>query len=139
LNTAILPSKVLILVGAACLFWIMLFSVSFAKLSGLAPSNGWLMAGALAFASAAWILLMVREVRNAVELPDPYGSAELTDHERFQSEAPEVSPIFPADAPPAERWTPVQNPVRRRPRKARSERAEALPRDASSEIFHPDV
>ena len=123
-----------ILIAAACLVWIALFSVSFVNLSGLAVSNGWLMAVALVFAAAAWVLVMVREIRDAVELPDPFESGDLSDSERAQLERAPASAVFHGD-----RWTSAESPARRRPRKARSARVESVSQPASSDFFHPDV
>ena len=125
----------LILIGAACLAWILLFSAVFVNLSGFPGSKGWLIAAGLTFAAAAWALVAVRELRNAVELPDPFGGGDLPDRERFHPESAEISPVFPADRIPGGRWIPVEEAVRRRPRKARSSRIEI----ASPENFHPDV
>jgi hypothetical protein len=134
LIASILPPKVLILVGATCLVWITIFSLAFVNLSGLALSNAWLMAGALVFASAAWVLVMIREIRDAVEIPDPYGSGDLSGRKRSHLDRAEISSIFPGD-----RWFPAETVIRRRPRKARSAKGKTVSQSASSEIFHPDV
>lgn len=89
--------------------------MAFVNLSNLAPSNGWLIAAALVFATMAWVLVMLREIRDAVDLPDPYSDDVPNDHERFQLERAE-----PSLGGSGERWVPVQKPVRQRPRKARS-------------------
>lgn len=112
----------LILVGVACLAWITLFSVVFVNLTGIAPSNSWLVAIALIFASTAWVLVMIREFRDAVELPDSFAANDPYDHKRFQLEMAEASPISSG-----ERWIPVRAALRRRPRKSRSTRDETIP------------
>ena len=65
-----MPSKVLILLVAACLVWVGLLSMAFMALSGTAASTGFIVAGALVFAVVAWVLVMVREFRDSVQVSD---------------------------------------------------------------------
>ncbi len=60
----------LILLVAACLVWIGLLSLAFVIFSGTAVSAGWIVAGALVSAVVVWVLVMLREIRNAIKLPD---------------------------------------------------------------------
>lgn len=124
----------LILVGAACLVWILFFSLTFVELSGLALSNGLLMAVALIFASAAWLLVTLREIRNAVELPDPFATENLHDHPRFRPGDDENS-----TKTPLERWSQTRTQTPHRPRRTRSSKGEMVSPSAAPEIFHPDV
>ncbi len=136
LISSFLSSKLLILVGAACLFWIGLLSLAFMALSGLAVSSGWIMAGALVCATFAWMLVMFREIRDAVEIPDPFDSETSFNREMVEMESSE---IFSEELGSAERWIPLQKPVRRRPRGARSGLIKVSSQSGSSEFFHPDV
>lgn len=136
LISSFLSSKLLILVGAACLFWIGLLSLTFMALSGFAVSSGWIMAGALLCATFAWMLVMFREIRDAVEMPDPFESEISFSREMAEMERAE---IFVDEMGSTERWIPLQKPVRRRPRGARSGLIKVSSQSGSSEFFHPDV
>lgn len=60
----------LILLVAACLVWIGILSLAFLAFSGMSFSSGWIVAGALFFAVMAWVVVMFREFRGAIALPD---------------------------------------------------------------------
>lgn len=79
--TSFLPSKILILLVAACLVWIGILSLAFLAFSGMAVSSGWIVAGALFFAVLAWILVMFREIRGAVTIPDTSATGERGEGE----------------------------------------------------------
>ncbi len=64
------PSKVTILLLASCLIWIGGISLVVAFFLGTAVTTGWIIAGALFAAVLVWVLVMVREIRDAIELPD---------------------------------------------------------------------
>lgn len=70
MNFPFLPSKVLILLVAACLVWVGLLSLAFVVLSGTVASTGFMVAGALVCAVVAWVLVMIREIRDSSEVPD---------------------------------------------------------------------
>lgn len=76
MSTSFLPSKTLILLVAACLVWIGILSVAFLAFSGMSLSSGWIVAGALFFAVVAWVLVMFREIRGAITLPDTSATGE---------------------------------------------------------------
>jgi hypothetical protein len=64
----ILPSKILILLLAACLMWIGLLSIAFMLFMGQGAVVGWIVAGVLAFSLIVWVGLMLFEVRQAFEV-----------------------------------------------------------------------
>lgn len=76
LNNSFLPSKLLILLVAACLSWIGLLSLAFVCFFGTGLSAGWIFAGALILALMVWFVLMFSEFRQAIEMPEE-ASAEL--------------------------------------------------------------
>ena len=43
---------------------------------GTAATTGWIIAGALVFAVAVWMIVMAREVRNAIDLTEHFESEE---------------------------------------------------------------
>lgn len=65
-----MPSKVLVVIVAACLIWIGLISLAIVLVSGASISVGWIIAGVLALAGVVWGLVMMREIRDAIKLPD---------------------------------------------------------------------
>lgn len=79
--TSFAPSKILILLVAACLVWIGIISLAVLAFSGMAVSSGWIVAGALAFAVVAWVLVMAREIRSAVTMPDTSAVGERLEGE----------------------------------------------------------
>ena len=63
------PSKVAVLLAIACLAWVGILSLAFVFLLGAAITTGWIIAGALVLAMAVWFIVMMREIRKAVEWP----------------------------------------------------------------------
>ena len=57
----------LILLTATCLLWVGFLSLAFLFLLGLGLSAGWIIAGSMVLALAAWALLMASELRQAPE------------------------------------------------------------------------
>ncbi|HEX7261515.1 MAG TPA: hypothetical protein VF258_06835, partial [Luteolibacter sp.] len=53
----------------SCLAWIGAISFAVVYFMGTAASTGWIIGGVLFLALAAWIVVMRREIRNAIELP----------------------------------------------------------------------
>lgn len=60
----------LILLVAACLVWVGLLSMGFMLLSGTVASTGFIVAGALVCAVVAWVLVMIREIRDSIQVSD---------------------------------------------------------------------
>lgn len=75
-----MPSKVLILLVASCLVWIGMIALAVLALSGIPFSSGWIAAGALFFAIAAWIIVMFREMRESFFLPDSNCGSDRHQH-----------------------------------------------------------
>ncbi|RYD31908.1 MAG: hypothetical protein EOP85_22275, partial [Verrucomicrobiaceae bacterium] len=71
----------MILLVAACLVWIGIISVAVLIFSGMSISTGWLIAGALFCAVMAWVLIMAREIRDAIVLPDAVEIGDRTNGE----------------------------------------------------------
>ncbi|WP_348216546.1 hypothetical protein [Luteolibacter sp.] len=69
----------LILLVAACLVWVGLLSLAYVLLSGTTISSGWIVAGALVFAVIAWVLVMIREIRDSILVPDFSAHGERVD------------------------------------------------------------
>jgi hypothetical protein len=67
MNT-ILPSKVLIVLLASCLFWAGGISLAVMWFAGTPMTIGWIMAGALVLALLVWLAVMSHEIRHAMEL-----------------------------------------------------------------------
>ena len=65
-----MPPKMLILLLAACLVWIVVLSIAFLAMSGTAASTGFIVAGSLVGAAVAWVLVMIREIRDAIQVSD---------------------------------------------------------------------
>jgi hypothetical protein len=78
LITPLLPAKPLILLLAACLVWTGILSLGYLAFTKLALSSGWIIGGALAFAVVAWLLVMFREFRQAIPMPDFSANGERT-------------------------------------------------------------
>lgn len=66
--TAILPSKVLIVLLASCLFWIGGISLAVMWFAGTSVTTGWIVAGSLVLALLVWLAVMSHEIRHAIEL-----------------------------------------------------------------------
>ncbi len=137
-----LPFKVLILVVAACLVWITLISAAVIALTGVAASNGWIVAGALLFSAVAWVLVMIREIRNSVRMPDDFKNgeslnADIPGHELSRNKRMAVTSGNPMDS--ARSITVKTRSPRIQPHKARSSRAGRLEPAKVAEFFHPDV
>jgi hypothetical protein len=64
------PSKLLILLVFSCLVWIGIISCGIMLLVGNGFSVGWIVAGVLLLATLIWVVVMFREFRNAVEIPE---------------------------------------------------------------------
>lgn len=82
LSCPFLPSKVFVLLAAACLGWIGLLSLAFVFFMGTGVSAGWIFAGALVLALAIWAVVMFGEFRRAIDLtqaaePDVLEDCEL--------------------------------------------------------------
>ena len=67
----------LILLAVSCLAWIGLLSLAFVFFFGTAISAGWILGGALLLAVTVWIVVMFREIRDAIEIPDSFASEDL--------------------------------------------------------------
>lgn len=78
--TSFIPSKILILLVAACLVWVGIISLAVAVFSG-SVSFGWVVAGAIVLAVMAWLLVMAREIRGAVTVPDTSAVGERHEGE----------------------------------------------------------
>lgn len=59
---------------ASCLIWIGGISLAIVCFMGTAVTTGWIMAGALLIALAIWVIVMAKEIHNAIELPDFFSS-----------------------------------------------------------------
>ncbi len=79
MNIPCVLSKVLILLGAACLLWIGMISVGLAVVMGTGVSMGWIVAGVLVVTLVICGLAMSREIRNAVVLPESYSEDSLEE------------------------------------------------------------
>lgn len=84
LSCSLLPSKVFVLLAAACLGWIGLLSLAFMLFMSTGVSAGWIFAGALVLALGIWVVVMFGEFRRAIELTQAEAPEELEDRE-FQS------------------------------------------------------
>ena len=69
LKTSFLPSKILVLLGGACLVWIGILSLAFMLLTGKGIAAGWIFAGALFLALTVWVVVMFREFLHAMGWP----------------------------------------------------------------------
>jgi uncharacterized protein (DUF58 family) len=101
LNTPILPSRVLVLLAAASLSWIAILTGAVLALTGSGISALWIVAGALVFALAVWVIVMFREFRLAAFTST---SAQVIEQEeravrspaiRHKALKPRRIPIFP--------------------------------------------
>ena len=80
MNVSLKPSKLLIVLVASSLAWIGVLTLATVTFSGIAVSTGWLIAGAMLLALMAMVLVIFKEVRRAIELPDYLAEAELALH-----------------------------------------------------------
>ena len=69
LKTSFLPSKILVLLGGACLVWIGILSLAFMLLTGKGIAAGWIFAGALFLALTVWVIVMFKEFIHAMGWP----------------------------------------------------------------------
>jgi type VI protein secretion system component VasK len=69
----------LVLLLASCLVWIGGISLAVAFFLGTAVTTGWILAGALFLAVCIWCVVMIREIRQAIELPDYPANDEARD------------------------------------------------------------
>ena len=84
LSSSLLPSKVFVLLAAACLGWVGLLSLAFMFLMGTGVSAGWIFGGAMVLVLAIWVVVMFGEFRRAIELAQadtPEELEELEDRE----------------------------------------------------------
>lgn len=79
LKTSFLPSKILILLGGACLAWIGILSLAFMLLAGKGVAAGWIVAGALFLGLAVWVVVMFREFLHATGWPSALDHDETDD------------------------------------------------------------
>lgn len=70
------PSKLLILLVVSCLIWIWIISFGVMLLSGSGISVGWIVAGVLLLATLIWVVVMFREFRDAIEIPEYFPPLE---------------------------------------------------------------
>lgn len=63
------PPKILIVLAISCLAWIGAISFAVVYFMGMAASTGWIIGGGLLLAFAVWVVVMLRQIRNAIELP----------------------------------------------------------------------
>lgn len=93
LKFPLLPSKVLVLLTAACLVWIGLLSLAFVFVMGTGASAGWIVAGLLFCALLVWAVVMRGEYRNAIDLTEDFEPDACLDC-RLHSAA-DSSPVPP--------------------------------------------
>jgi hypothetical protein len=72
------PSKILIVLAISCLAWIGAISFAVVYFLGTAVSTGWIIGGILFVALAVWVVVMLREIRNAIELPNSLSNSDGT-------------------------------------------------------------
>jgi membrane protein implicated in regulation of membrane protease activity len=84
LNVSLQLLKVLIVLVAACLFWIGALSLAVVAFAGGAIFTGWMIAGALLLALMVSLFVVFREIRRATELPDYLSQIELSVPEETQ-------------------------------------------------------
>ncbi len=128
---------------AVCLLWIGLLSLAFTELSGFKVAGGWMLAGALIFASVAWVLVMIREMGNATDMPDDFGAeGPLFPDQAEMDGAKESSSVFPrsGDRQSGEKWSTQLTTGRRgRTRKVRSTVTTPPAGSYHPEFFNPDI
>ena len=95
MNVSLKPSKLLILLVASSLAWIGVLTLAAVELFGIEVSTGWIIAGAMMLGLVAMVLVIFKEVRRAIELPDYLAEAELARHGAFRlrfsrSNSPEI-------------------------------------------------
>jgi hypothetical protein len=64
------PSKALILLVASCLVWVLGISTALVFFFGSDAKLGWILAGSLVFSAMVWLLVMAREIRQAIDLSE---------------------------------------------------------------------
>lgn len=106
------PSKILIVLAISCLVWIGAISFAVVYFMGTAASTGWIVGGGLLLALAVWVVVMLRQIRNAVELPT---CADCTIDESDKSTLGRSRPGIME----SRKMTPVRS-HKSRPRKLRS-------------------
>ena len=98
MNSPFQMSKVIILLALSCLVWIAGLSLAFMLFLGSTVSAAWILGVALAFAVIVWLVVMIGELRQAIEVVDPFtrrGGRELTaraDRKSFRRGAPRRVP-----------------------------------------------
>lgn len=140
--TSLLPFKVLILLVAACLAWIGLLSAAFLMLGGTTVATGWIVAGALALAALAWILVMFREIQNSVQMPDHFTNDEPMSGDvnvLGRSRIVRITPTSRDRKVSDRRQMALVGSSKTRPRHGRSLRAGHSGSPNIVEFFHPDV
>ncbi len=113
----------LILLMAACLTWVGILSLASVMMSWLAYTTGWIVAGGLVCAVIAWLLVMVREIRDAVELPDFFAEGQRQEGYDESGESTEVRPCLSISQRmmmSRRSMTPFRSGSKSRPRKLRS-------------------
>ena len=58
LNRLLLKSKVLILLAAACMVWLVILKLAFLVFTGSGVTAGWIFAGALVLAMSVWMAVI---------------------------------------------------------------------------------
>ena len=89
LNASFLPSKIFVLVLAACAVWVVILTAAFLFFTGYGVSAGWIFAGAILTALVCWSGLMIRELRQALDYNEPEDS-EMDDCELFLGHEPSM-------------------------------------------------
>lgn len=116
-NIPLRSLKVLVLLGAACSLWIGLISVGVVLLMGTGASVGWIVAGVLSFTVVIFGLMMAREIRNAIVLPDDYSEdSHEIDEIPVQSSNHSVGTSWQAQCKPTWACPSLPRQSRRRPR-----------------------
>jgi len=118
------PSKALILLVASCLVWVLGISTALVFFFGSDAKLGWILAGSLVLSAMVWLLVMAREIRQAIDLSGYYVPGDSLIE---QCKGPEVSasltqaishqagPTFfkadPVKSPPARIRTPRRRSI----------------------------
>lgn len=90
----------MILMAMACLGWIGAISLAVLFFLGTSISSAWIFGGALVFAVVIWLAVMIREIREAIELPDAFarrGGREFTAKECRKSTRRGAPPRVPTN------------------------------------------
>lgn len=116
----------MILLLAACLVWVGILSTAYVLISGTKIAAAWVVGGGLICAIIAWVLVMFREIHDAIQLPDFFAQGNREDES--YDETGESTVARPAIGL-AERgmtgrrgMTPFRGTGKTRPRKLRSNR-----------------